>query len=102
MLEAERDAAGGATDAVRAIILDLGPVFDIDSSGTHFLDDYINTLGRADIALVLANPQQNVILMLHRAGIVDKLGSQAVHVNLADAVAYAKELVRPEVVAKSV
>lgn len=102
MLEAERDAAGGAPDAVRAVILDLGPVFDVDSSGTHFLDEYANTLDRAGIALVLANPQQPVLLMLHRAGIIDKLGPQAVHVNLADAVAHAKELLRPEAAAKSV
>ena len=136
-----RSRAEGAKSGVpvKFVILDLGPVSDVDATAIHFLDDFISQV-RAGIVLyawgcvqqergqqsaatrpapfpahpalpsppprplsqlhddgvqlVLANPTKDALLMLKRGGVYAKLGEERVHVNMADAVAYAQAQVK--------
>ncbi|PRW56212.1 sulfate transporter [Chlorella sorokiniana] len=85
-------AAAESGDRVRAVVLDLSPVTDIDATGIHFLEDLIDELRDDGIDLVLGNPAKNVLVQLKRAALVRKIGRANIHINVADAVNQATSL----------
>ncbi|KAI7843852.1 hypothetical protein COHA_002403 [Chlorella ohadii] len=85
-------AAAEGGDRVRAVVLDLSPVTDIDATGIHFLDDLVDELRDDNVDLVLGNPAKNVLVQLKRAHLVRKIGRANIHINVADAVNQATSL----------
>ena len=75
---------------IQYVILDLSPVTDIDATGIHFLNDFIDELREQGIRFAMANPSKQVLQALSRAGLVAKIGAGFMHVNMADAVADAQ------------
>ncbi|KAI7843851.1 hypothetical protein COHA_002402 [Chlorella ohadii] len=85
-------AAAEGGDRVRAVVLDLSPVTDVDATGIHFLDDLVDELRDDNVDLVLGNPAKNVLVQLKRAHLVRKIGRANIHINVADAVNQATSL----------
>ncbi|PSC69015.1 sulfate transporter [Micractinium conductrix] len=88
---ADQRAVGDKTgEPVRVVVLDLAPVTDIDATGIHFLDDFVDELQEDGVKLVLGNPSQQVLLSLKRANLDHKIGASNIFVHMADAVARAQ------------
>ena len=83
----EGEAAGCPAQAV---VLDMSPVTDVDATGIHFLHDFIDELRGQGVRFALANPSKQVLRALKRGGLTAKIGSDCLHVSMADAVATAQ------------
>ncbi|KAL4440432.1 hypothetical protein ABPG75_003433 [Micractinium tetrahymenae] len=75
---------------LRWVVLNLSPVTDIDVAGVHFLESLLEELQASGVRLALANPHQQVVTLLRRARLLERLGEGAVHDNMQDAVESAR------------
>jgi sulfate transporter 4 len=80
-------AAGGDTEPVRWVIVDLSPVTDLDATAVHWLRDWHRDLASRGVGLALANPSRVVADLMARAGLVDQIGKANIYVRMHDAVA---------------
>lgn len=82
-----------ATDAdVRVLVIRLAQVPFIDATGLQALGDTIAWAQRRGIAVLLAEPQRNVLRKMLRMGLIDRLGRSNVHGSLATALRHAARL----------
>lgn len=79
-------AAGGPRSPLRAIVLDLSPVSDMDASAVHFLASYVRQTRARGIDVALANPSCQVAKQLARARLDALVGRDRVYVRVGDAV----------------
>jgi len=86
--------AGGAP--LRYIVVDLSPVARVDATATHMLEDLLKLLDDRGVTLVLSNPSANVMRMLDRGHITEKLGVDHVFVRMHDAVVYCVQMIAQE------
>ena len=77
---------GGPRSPLRAIILDLSPVSDMDASAVHFLASYVRQTRARGIDVALANPSCQVAKQLARARLDALVGRDRVYVRVGDAV----------------
>ncbi|KAH1098771.1 hypothetical protein J1N35_015692 [Gossypium stocksii] len=68
------------------LIIEMGPVTDIDTSGIHALEELLRALQKRDIKLVLANPGPVVVDKLHASKFQELIGEGRIFLTVADAV----------------
>jgi SulP family sulfate permease len=73
-------------EALRAIVVDMYPVNQIDSTGVEALSEVVETCRRQGIALYLAGVKGPVRDVLDRAGLSDDLGTDRFFLEVHDAV----------------
>ncbi|KAJ3702467.1 hypothetical protein LUZ61_006172 [Rhynchospora tenuis] len=68
------------------VILDLGAVGSIDTSGISMLEDLKKTLDRRGFQLVLANPGSEIMKKLDKSKVLEGIGHEWIFLTVADAV----------------
>ncbi|TYH85130.1 hypothetical protein ES332_D02G244200v1 [Gossypium tomentosum] len=68
------------------LIIEMGPVTDIDTCGIHALEELFRALQKRDIKLVLANPGPVVVDKLHASKFQELIGEGRIFLTVADAV----------------
>ncbi|TYJ43983.1 hypothetical protein E1A91_A03G190500v1 [Gossypium mustelinum] len=68
------------------LIIEMGPVTDIDTSGIHALEELFRALQKRDIKLVFANPGPVVVDKLHASKFQELIGEGRILLTVADAV----------------
>lgn len=81
-----KDRLIGADLPARAIVLDMEGVSDIDTTAVQQLGELLDDLDVADIAVTMARVRQPVFEMLERSGIIDRIGADAIYLEVDDAV----------------
>lgn len=82
----EREAVADADGPIKAVVIDLSPVSDVDASAVHFLAAYIRGARARGLDVALANPSCDVSRLLARAGLDTLVGRDRVFVRVGDAV----------------
>lgn len=82
----EREATADGDGAVKAVVIDLSPVTDVDASAVHFLAAYVRGARARGLDVALANPSCDVAKILARAGLDALVGRDRVFVRVGDAV----------------
>ena len=77
---------GGPRSPLRAIVIDLSPVSDMDASAVHFLASYVRQTRARGVDVALANPSCQVARQMARARLDALLGRDRVYVRVGDAV----------------
>ncbi|URD75950.1 STAS domain [Musa troglodytarum] len=85
-IEEENDSSKGET-SLQYLILDMGAVGSIDTSGISMLDEVKKIIDRRSIKLVLANPGSEVMKKMNSSKILEAIGHEWVFLTVADAVA---------------
>ncbi|WOL10940.1 sulfate transporter 3.1-like [Canna indica] len=84
--EQERLKSNGET-SLQYVILDLGAVGSIDTSGIDLLKEVQKSLERRDLQLVLANPGSEVMKKLDNSKVLEIIGQQWIFLTVGEAVA---------------
>jgi SulP family sulfate permease len=79
--------AGTATVPVRWVVVDAESIGDVDSTGAGVLADLADALRGRGITLSVARLKAAVATYLARAGVLEKIGADRVHLEVDDAVA---------------
>uniref|UniRef100_M8BFU5 Sulfate transporter 3.1 n=1 Tax=Aegilops tauschii TaxID=37682 RepID=M8BFU5_AEGTA len=82
----ERTSAKGET-GVQYVVLDMGAVGSIDTSGTSMLDELKKTLDRRGIQIVLANPGSEIMKKLESSKVLELIGHEWIFPTVGEAVA---------------
>ncbi|XP_010669813.2 probable sulfate transporter 4.2 isoform X1 [Beta vulgaris subsp. vulgaris] len=77
---------GPEVEQIYFVILELSPVTYIDSSAVQALRDLYNEYKSRGIQIVISNPNQEVLMTLTRAGLVELIGKEWYFVRVHDAV----------------
>ncbi|WOG83662.1 hypothetical protein DCAR_0102839 [Daucus carota subsp. sativus] len=72
--------------SLQYVILDMGAVGNIDTSGISMFEEIKKTLDRRGLKLVLANPGGEVIKKLNKAKFIDALGQEWIYLTVGEAV----------------
>jgi SulP family sulfate permease len=62
----------------RAVVLEMHRLISMDTSGLDALDQLHRTLAKREIALVLANVNEQPLSLMRRSGFIDKIGEDAI------------------------
>lgn len=89
-------ARKNGVSGVKFLILDLTPVSHMDSMGAHMIEDLYNELKDKGTQLLLSNPSPQVVRILNRAGVTEKLKREWIFVRVHDAVQHCKGLLEVE------
>lgn len=80
-----------AGDRPRYLVLDMGPVSDIDAAGIGWLKDFVPELKRDyGITTVIGNLNRTLLINLKRGDMVSVIGRENIHMNLRSAIAWAQ------------
>lgn len=77
---------GGPRSPLRAVVIDLSPVSDMDASAVHFLASYVRQTRQRGVDVALANPSCQVAKQMARAKLDELVGRDRVYVRVGDAV----------------
>ncbi len=81
-----------AGDIPKFLVIDLVAVSGIDATGVAWLENFLVELKREyGITTIVGNPNENVLLTLKRADLIEAIGEENIHVNLRSAVAWAQQ-----------
>uniref|UniRef100_A0A2P2NFI0 Uncharacterized protein MANES_05G080400 n=1 Tax=Rhizophora mucronata TaxID=61149 RepID=A0A2P2NFI0_RHIMU len=83
--EEDRLKSSGET-SLRYVILVMGAVGNIDTSGISMLEEVEKTTDRRGLKLVLANPGAEVMKKLHKSGFIEKIGKEWLFLTVGEAV----------------
>ncbi|MGO9161014.1 MAG: SulP family inorganic anion transporter [Streptosporangiaceae bacterium] len=75
-----------STTGVTGIVLDCGGMDFIDSQGSAKMHEILELIQQADMALRLARVKPAVREVLHRDGVLDRIGDDKIHGNIDQAV----------------
>lgn len=78
------------------VVLEMGSVTRIDTSGINALEELIKTLELRRIQLVLANPGRHVMEKLHKSRFMELLGHNRLFVTVDEAVAVCSSMLSDE------
>ncbi|GJN30357.1 hypothetical protein PR202_gb18654 [Eleusine coracana subsp. coracana] len=84
--EEERTQGKGETP-VQYVVLDMGAVGSIDTSGTSMLDELKKSLERRGLQIVLANPGSEVMKKLHSSKVLEAIGHEWIFPTVGEAAA---------------
>ncbi|KAK3150551.1 hypothetical protein QOZ80_3AG0234650 [Eleusine coracana subsp. coracana] len=84
--EEERTQGKGET-AVQYVVLDMGAVGSIDTSGTSMLDELKKSLERRGLQIVLANPGSEVMKKLNSSKVLEAIGHEWIFPTVGEAAA---------------
>ncbi|RXH78175.1 hypothetical protein DVH24_001693 [Malus domestica] len=68
------------------VILDIGTVGSIDTSGITMLEEVQKNVDRKGLKLVIANPRSEVIKKLDKSKFIEKIGQEWIYLTVAEAV----------------
>lgn len=83
--EEDRIKSSGES-TLQYVILDMGAVGNIDTSGISMFEETKKTLDRRGLKLVLANPGGEVIKKLNKAKFIEALGQEWIYLTVGEAV----------------
>ncbi|KAK4376265.1 hypothetical protein RND71_006942 [Anisodus tanguticus] len=83
--EEEKLKSSGET-TLKYVILDMGAVGNIDTSGISMFEEVKKNLDRRDLKLVLANPGAEVMKKLNKAKFIETLGHEWMFLTVGEAV----------------
>ncbi|KNA08828.1 hypothetical protein SOVF_159150 [Spinacia oleracea] len=72
--------------SLQYVILDLGAVGSIDTSGISLMEEVQKFIERKGIKLILANPGSEVIKKIHLSNSIKTFGEEHIHLTVAEAV----------------
>ncbi|XP_074574116.1 sulfate transporter 3.1-like [Curcuma longa] len=85
-IDEEMESSKGET-SLQYLILDLGAVGSIDTSGIGMIEEVKKVIDRIGIKLVLANPGSEVMKKLDSSKVLEAIGHEWIFLTIADAVA---------------
>ncbi|GAB4816018.1 hypothetical protein N2152v2_003064 [Parachlorella kessleri] len=71
---------------LQVVVLNLSPVIDIDASAVHALHGLVDQLQAQGLVVALVNPSQQVVTLLRRSQLLEKVGDDNIHVSMHGAV----------------
>jgi SulP family sulfate permease len=77
----------------RVLVLEMHRLVSLDSSGVDTLKQLARTLRRRGIALVMADPNEQPLSLLKRAGLEEILGAECIAATLGEALTLARRTV---------
>ncbi|XP_048231181.1 sulfate transporter 3.1-like [Ricinus communis] len=83
--EEDKLRSSGET-SLQYVILDMGAVGNIDTSGISMLEEVKKVTDRREIKLVLANPGSEVMKKLNKAKVIEKIGQEWIYLTVGEAV----------------
>ncbi|XP_074574937.1 sulfate transporter 3.1-like [Curcuma longa] len=86
-IDEETESSKGEETGLHYLILDLGAVGSIDTSGISMIEEVKKIIERIDIKLVLANPGSEVMKKLDSSKVLEAIGHEWIFLTVADAVA---------------
>uniref|UniRef100_A0A0A9E6C8 STAS domain-containing protein n=1 Tax=Arundo donax TaxID=35708 RepID=A0A0A9E6C8_ARUDO len=84
--EEERTKGKGKT-GVQYVVLDMGAVGSIDTSGTSMLDELKKALDKRGLQIVLANPGSEIMKKLNSSKVLESIGHEWIFPTVGEAVA---------------
>jgi SulP family sulfate permease len=69
-----------------SLVLDMEGVSDIDTTAIQQLEELLDDLDSADVDVTMARVRQPVTEMLERSGLLDRIGEDAIYLEVDDAV----------------
>jgi len=85
-----RDVVTKGEVPIRFVILEMGPIISVDSTGVHAVMDVISDYKEKGVKLCLSNPNGEVMRTFERAGIVDRIGKEWIFFRVHEAVSECK------------
>ncbi|XP_015087662.1 sulfate transporter 3.1 [Solanum pennellii] len=85
-IDDEEDKLKSSGETLQYVILDMGAVGNIDTSGISMLEEVKRNLDRRDLKLVLANPGAEVMKKLNKSKFLEKLGQEWIFLTVGEAV----------------
>ena len=85
----------------KALILDLGNMLNIDSTGLEALETLHDFLTRHDSVLILCGAQNQPLSLMRRSGLAEKLNEKHIIPNLRDAMHHAEGIAAVHMVQSS-
>lgn len=86
-VEEEEDKLKASEESsLHYVILDMGAVGNIDTSGISMLEEVKKTLDRRELKLVLANPGAEVTKKLDKSKVIEKMGQEWIYLTVGEAV----------------
>ncbi|CAN4093692.1 unnamed protein product [Withania somnifera] len=82
----EEDKLKSSGETLQYVILDMGAVGNIDTSGISMLEEVKKNLDRRDLKLVLANPGAEVMKKLNKSKFIETLGQEWIFLTVGEAV----------------
>ena len=76
---------------IRFVILDMGPVLSVDSTGIHALKQMLVDYDDRGVKLCISNPNADVVGTLDRAGVIDTIGREWMFFRVHEAVAACRQ-----------
>ncbi|CAL5436932.1 unnamed protein product [Camellia sinensis] len=83
--EEDKLKSSGET-SLQYVILDMGAVGNIDTSGISMLEELKNSTERKGLKLVLANPGGEVMKKLNKSKIIESIGQEWIYITVGEAV----------------
>ncbi|XP_026456982.1 sulfate transporter 3.1-like [Papaver somniferum] len=84
--EEEDNLKSSGETTLQYVILDMGAVGNIDTSGISMLEEVKKHTDRRALKLVLANPGSEVIMKLHKSKLIEGIGPEWIHLKVGEAV----------------
>lgn len=84
--EEERLRVKGEISSLQYVILDMGAVASIDTSGISMIEEVKKSVDRRGLQLVLANPGSEVMKKLDKSKTLEKIGQEWIFLTVAEAV----------------
>ncbi|KAM3326079.1 sulfate transporter 3.1 [Capsicum chacoense] len=85
-IDDEEDKLKSSGETLQYVILDMGAVGNIDTSGISMLEEVKKNLDRRDLKLVLANPGAEVMKKLNKSKFIETLGQEWIFLTVGEAV----------------
>ncbi|KAJ6931167.1 sulfate transporter 3.1-like [Populus alba x Populus x berolinensis] len=83
--EEDKLKSSGET-SLQYVILDMGAVGNIDTSGISMLEEVKKVMDRRELQLVLANPGAEVVKKLNKSKLIEKIGQEWMYLTVGEAV----------------
>ncbi|KAG6783889.1 hypothetical protein POTOM_009571 [Populus tomentosa] len=83
--EEEKLKSSGET-SLQYVILNMGAVGNIDTSGISMLEEVKKVMDRRGLKLVMANPGAEVMKKLNKSKFIEKIGQEWIHLTVGEAV----------------
>ncbi|KAG6774507.1 hypothetical protein POTOM_021860 [Populus tomentosa] len=83
--EEDKLKSSGET-SLQYVILDMGAVGNIDTSGISMLEEVKKVMDRRELKLVLANPGAEVTKKLNKSKLIEKIGQEWMYLTVGEAV----------------
>ncbi|KAJ6938734.1 hypothetical protein NC651_005236 [Populus alba x Populus x berolinensis] len=83
--EEDKLKSSGET-SLQYVILNMGAVGTIDTSGISMLEEVKKVMDRRGLKLVMANPGAEVMKKLNKAKFIEKIGQEWIHLTVGEAV----------------